>query len=266
VDNGGTAKSRRTRALGCGAGATTRRAAARLPHRAAPVPALERRPGRHGGRDASPAACDPRASRPSRPDHPGESWLAAGAPSQRGRVGRPGGCGPAGGAAPGRRRSTGGAGCLTADGADRLARLSALHLEELRRFAPQLEALWDGLDMSLEAASGRVTYDPELGCLGWSRSASVRRTWAAMRWRWGSAAMPATAPNTNQNQKMACISSSSPPLERSYRGTILNRSTAAGSGLDDGDQAPSQHTRSARWWPSRAGRRARPRPNPAASR
>jgi DNA-binding MarR family transcriptional regulator len=39
--------------------------------------------------------------------------------------------------------------CLTADGADRLARLSALHLEELRRFAPQLEALWDGLDMSL---------------------------------------------------------------------------------------------------------------------
>ena len=38
--------------------------------------------------------------------------------------------------------------CLTANGADRLARLSALHLEELRRFAPQLEALWDGLDMS----------------------------------------------------------------------------------------------------------------------
>jgi DNA-binding MarR family transcriptional regulator len=37
---------------------------------------------------------------------------------------------------------------LTRDGADRLARLSALHLEELRRFAPQLEALWDGLDMS----------------------------------------------------------------------------------------------------------------------
>jgi hypothetical protein len=109
VDNGGTAKSRRTIALGCDAGATTRRAAARLPHRAAPVPALERRPGRHGGRDASPAACDPRASRPSRPDHPGESWLAAGAPSQRGRVGRPGGYGPAGGAAPGRRRSTGGA-------------------------------------------------------------------------------------------------------------------------------------------------------------
>jgi len=100
--------------------------------------------------------------------------------------------------------------CLTADGADRLARLSALHLEELRRFAPQLQALWDGLDMSLEAASGRVTYDPELGCLGWSSSASVRRAWAAMRWRWGSAAMPATAPNTNQNQKMASISSSSP--------------------------------------------------------
>ena len=39
--------------------------------------------------------------------------------------------------------------CLTADGADRLARLSALHLEELRRFAPQLEALWDGLDSPL---------------------------------------------------------------------------------------------------------------------
>jgi DNA-binding MarR family transcriptional regulator len=39
--------------------------------------------------------------------------------------------------------------CRTADGADCLARLSALHLEELRRFAPQLEALWDGLDMSL---------------------------------------------------------------------------------------------------------------------
>jgi hypothetical protein len=38
--------------------------------------------------------------------------------------------------------------CLTADGADRLARLSALHLEELRRFAPQLEARWDRLDMS----------------------------------------------------------------------------------------------------------------------
>jgi DNA-binding MarR family transcriptional regulator len=37
----------------------------------------------------------------------------------------------------------------TANGADRLARLSALHLEELRRFAPQLEARWDGLDMSL---------------------------------------------------------------------------------------------------------------------
>jgi DNA-binding MarR family transcriptional regulator len=34
---------------------------------------------------------------------------------------------------------------LTADGADRLARLAALHVEELRRLAPQLEALWDGL-------------------------------------------------------------------------------------------------------------------------
>jgi DNA-binding MarR family transcriptional regulator len=39
--------------------------------------------------------------------------------------------------------------CLTAAGADRLARLSALDLEELRRSAPQLQALWDGLDMSL---------------------------------------------------------------------------------------------------------------------
>jgi DNA-binding MarR family transcriptional regulator len=35
---------------------------------------------------------------------------------------------------------------LTTDGADRLARLAALHVEELRRLAPQLEALWDGLD------------------------------------------------------------------------------------------------------------------------
>ena len=40
---------------------------------------------------------------------------------------------------------------LTADGVDRLARLSALHLEELRRFAPHLEALWDGLDTALDA-------------------------------------------------------------------------------------------------------------------
>jgi DNA-binding MarR family transcriptional regulator len=35
---------------------------------------------------------------------------------------------------------------LTADGSDRLARLAALHVEELHRLAPQLEALWDGLD------------------------------------------------------------------------------------------------------------------------
>jgi DNA-binding MarR family transcriptional regulator len=35
---------------------------------------------------------------------------------------------------------------LTAEGSDRLARLSAVHLEELRRFAPDLEAMWDGLD------------------------------------------------------------------------------------------------------------------------
>jgi DNA-binding MarR family transcriptional regulator len=39
--------------------------------------------------------------------------------------------------------------CLTAGRADRLARLSAVHLEELRRFGPPLKALWDGLDMSL---------------------------------------------------------------------------------------------------------------------
>jgi DNA-binding MarR family transcriptional regulator len=35
---------------------------------------------------------------------------------------------------------------LTAEGSDRLARLSAVHLEELRRFAPDLEAMWEGLD------------------------------------------------------------------------------------------------------------------------
>jgi DNA-binding MarR family transcriptional regulator len=34
---------------------------------------------------------------------------------------------------------------LTADGADRLTRLAELHLEELGRLAPQLEALWEGL-------------------------------------------------------------------------------------------------------------------------
>jgi DNA-binding MarR family transcriptional regulator len=34
---------------------------------------------------------------------------------------------------------------LTAEGTDRLARLTELHLEELRRLAPQLEGLWDGL-------------------------------------------------------------------------------------------------------------------------
>lgn len=36
---------------------------------------------------------------------------------------------------------------LSAEGAERLARLSALHLEELRRFEPHLEALWEGLDL-----------------------------------------------------------------------------------------------------------------------
>jgi DNA-binding MarR family transcriptional regulator len=35
---------------------------------------------------------------------------------------------------------------LSAEGASRLARLSALHLEELRRFEPHFEALWQGLD------------------------------------------------------------------------------------------------------------------------
>ena len=40
---------------------------------------------------------------------------------------------------------------LTADGAGRLARLSALHLEELKRFAPQLTALWDGLEPVIDA-------------------------------------------------------------------------------------------------------------------
>jgi hypothetical protein len=34
---------------------------------------------------------------------------------------------------------------LTADGEDRLARLTELHLGEIRRLAPQFEALWDGL-------------------------------------------------------------------------------------------------------------------------
>lgn len=35
---------------------------------------------------------------------------------------------------------------LTTEGADRLTRLTAMHIEELRRLAPQLEALWEGLD------------------------------------------------------------------------------------------------------------------------
>jgi DNA-binding MarR family transcriptional regulator len=39
---------------------------------------------------------------------------------------------------------------LTAEGADRLARLTTMHLEELRRLAPQLEALWEGLDPAVE--------------------------------------------------------------------------------------------------------------------
>jgi DNA-binding MarR family transcriptional regulator len=35
---------------------------------------------------------------------------------------------------------------LTADGDERLARLTELHFEELRRLAPQLTGLWEGLD------------------------------------------------------------------------------------------------------------------------
>lgn len=35
---------------------------------------------------------------------------------------------------------------LTVDGDERLARLTELHLEELRRPAPQLTDLWEGLD------------------------------------------------------------------------------------------------------------------------
>jgi DNA-binding MarR family transcriptional regulator len=40
---------------------------------------------------------------------------------------------------------------LTPEGTERLARLSELHLEELKRFAPQLEPLWDGLDKARHA-------------------------------------------------------------------------------------------------------------------
>jgi DNA-binding MarR family transcriptional regulator len=35
---------------------------------------------------------------------------------------------------------------LTNDGDERLARLSAMHVEELRRLEPNLQALWKGLD------------------------------------------------------------------------------------------------------------------------
>jgi DNA-binding MarR family transcriptional regulator len=39
---------------------------------------------------------------------------------------------------------------LTRDGSERLALLTSAHLEELERLAPQLEALWDGLDTAVE--------------------------------------------------------------------------------------------------------------------
>jgi hypothetical protein len=42
---------------------------------------------------------------------------------------------------------------------------------------------------------------------------------------------------------MACISSSSPTTDGSYRAAMFDRSTAAGYGLDDGDPAPGQHKR-----------------------
>ena len=106
-------------------------------------------PRRDDSGSATAAARHPRASGPGGPDHPRGGGVPAGATSQRGRAGRQGGGGRTGRAAPGRRRFAGGAACLTAAGADRLARLSAVHLEELRWFAPQLPALWDGLDMSL---------------------------------------------------------------------------------------------------------------------
>jgi hypothetical protein len=78
----------------------------------------------------------------------------------------------------------------------------------MQSFPQRLEALWEWLVMSLVVASSRATYGLELGCFGWSNSASSRRTRAAMRWRWGRTPIPATIPNTNQ--KMASIPSSSP--------------------------------------------------------
>jgi DNA-binding MarR family transcriptional regulator len=39
---------------------------------------------------------------------------------------------------------------LTEDGDSRLARLSELHLEELRRLGPELEVLWEGLGADVE--------------------------------------------------------------------------------------------------------------------
>lgn len=47
---------------------------------------------------------------------------------------------------------------LTVEGADRLARLTAMHLEELRRLAPQLEALWERLDTVVDP--GRPSRSP----------------------------------------------------------------------------------------------------------
>jgi hypothetical protein len=248
VDHGGTAKSRRTIELGGDAGATTRRAAARRPHRAAPVSALGRRLGRRGGRDsgsASAAACDPRASGPGRPDHPGGGGVPAGATSQRGRVGRPGGGGRAGGAAPGRRRSTHGAAVPHRGGPDRLARLSALHLEELRRFAPQLQALWDGMDMSPWAAIGSGDLRPTGSWVAWVGQVRPVSAAPGQRCAGGGAARPCRRPPRTRTRTRRWLASSLPPLPLggSYRATMFDRSTAAGYGLDDGDPAPGQHKR-----------------------
>jgi len=118
-------------------------------------------------------------------------------------------------------------GCRTADGADRLARLSALHPEELRRFAPQLEALWDGLDMSLEAASGRVTTTRSwVAWVGQGRPVSAV---PGQRCAGDGAVRPCRRPPRTRTRTRRWLASPLPPrpLERSYRVTILDRSTAA---------------------------------------